>query len=73
MAAGQALRRYRNVVQDLRPDDPFFITRYGQRNSRWAVHMMMANCGRAADVEGVRCSLHLAVLLFAAITIWRAR
>jgi site-specific recombinase XerC len=28
MAAGQALRRYRHVVQDLRPGDPFFITRY---------------------------------------------
>jgi integrase/recombinase XerD len=27
MATGQALRRYRNVVQDLRPGDPFFITR----------------------------------------------
>ncbi len=58
MATGQALRRYRNAVQDLRPGDPFFITRYGQRASRWAVHMMMANCGRAAGIEGVRCSPH---------------
>jgi integrase/recombinase XerD len=58
MAAGQALRRYRNVVQDLRPGDPFFITRYGHRISRWAVHMMMANSGRAAGIEGVRCSPH---------------
>jgi integrase/recombinase XerD len=57
-AAGQALRRYRNVVQDLRPGDPFFITRYGHRTSRWAVHTMMTNSGRAAGIEGVRCSPH---------------
>jgi site-specific recombinase XerC len=58
MTAGQALRRYRKVVQDLRLGDPFFITRYGERTSRWAVQMMMANCGRAAGIEGVRCSPH---------------
>jgi integrase/recombinase XerD len=56
MATGQALRRYRNVVQDLRSGDPFFITRYGHRTSRWAVHTMMANSGRAAGIDGVRCS-----------------
>jgi integrase/recombinase XerD len=58
MTVGQALRRYRNLVQDLRPGDPFFITRYGHRTSRWAVHMMMTNSGRAAGIEGVRCSPH---------------
>ncbi len=58
IATGQALRRYRNVVQDLRPGDPFFITRCGHRTSRWAVHTMMANSGRAAGIEGVRCSPH---------------
>jgi integrase/recombinase XerD len=57
-AAAQALRRYRNSVEDLRPGDPFFITRYGRRTSRWAVQVMMANAGRAAGIEGVRCSPH---------------
>ena len=57
-AAAHALRRYRSVVEDLRPGDPFFITRYGRRTSRWAVQQMVANCGRAATIEGVRCSPH---------------
>jgi len=57
-AAAQALRRYGSAVQDLLPGDPFFITRYGRRTSRWAVQMMMANCGRAARIDGVRCSPH---------------
>jgi integrase/recombinase XerD len=56
--AAHALRRYRGVVEDLRPGDPFFITRYGRRTSRWAIQQMMAHCGRAAGVEGVRCSPH---------------
>jgi integrase/recombinase XerD len=58
MATAHALRRYRSIVEDLRPGDPFFITRYGCRTSRWAVHMMMAHSGRAAGIEGVRCSPH---------------
>lgn len=58
MATAQALRRYRSVVEDLRPGDPFFITRYGCRTSRWAVQVMMTNCGRAAGIQGVRCSPH---------------
>jgi integrase/recombinase XerD len=57
-STGQALRRYRSAVEDLRQGDPFFITRGGRRTSRWAVHMMMADCGRMAGIEGVRCSPH---------------
>jgi site-specific recombinase XerD len=41
-ATAQVLRRYRSSVEDLRVGDPFFITRYGRRMSRWAVHMMIA-------------------------------
>ncbi len=29
-AATRAMRRYRGAVDDLRPGDPFFITRYGR-------------------------------------------
>lgn len=57
-ATAHALRRYRGLVEDLRPGDPFFITRYGRRTSRWAVQQMMADCGRAARIDGVRCSPH---------------
>lgn len=57
-ATAQALRRYRAAVEDLRPGDPFFITRYGRRTSRWAVHAMIAERGRMAGIEGVRCSPH---------------
>ena len=56
--AAQALRRYRSAVEDLRPGDPFFITRYGRRMSRWAVHMMITQHGSAAGIAGVRCSPH---------------
>ncbi len=57
-AASQALRRYRSAVQDLRAGDPFFITRYGRRMSRWAVHLMIGQHSRATGVAGVRCSPH---------------
>jgi integrase/recombinase XerD len=57
-AVAQALRRYRSAVEDLRPGDPFLITRYGGRMSRWAVHMMIAQHGSAAGIVGVRCSPH---------------
>ncbi|MGH2572607.1 MAG: tyrosine-type recombinase/integrase [Actinomycetota bacterium] len=57
-AVAQALRRYRSAVEDLRPGDPFFITRYGGRMSRWAIHMMIAQHGSAAGIAGVRCSPH---------------
>jgi site-specific recombinase XerD len=45
-AAADALRRYRSVVEDLRPGDPFFITRYGRRTSRWAVQTTFAELRR---------------------------
>jgi integrase/recombinase XerD len=58
-AAGQALGRYRNAVEDLRAADPFFITRYGRRMSRRAVHEMITHHGQmAGGIEGVRCSPH---------------
>lgn len=54
----QALRRYQRLLEDLRPDDPFFISRYGGRISRKSVHELVARYGKAAGIEGVRCSPH---------------
>jgi len=57
-ATSQALRRYRSAVEDLRPGDPFFITRYGCRMSRRAAYDVIGQHAAAAGVEGVRCSPH---------------
>ncbi len=57
-ATARALRRYRSAVEDLRAGDPFFITRYGRRMSRWSVHMMIGQHAREAGIEGVRCLPH---------------
>ncbi|MGH2724362.1 MAG: tyrosine-type recombinase/integrase [Actinomycetota bacterium] len=54
----QALRRYQRLLEDLRPEDPFFVSRYGERISRKSVHELVAGYGKAAGVEGVRCSPH---------------
>ena len=45
-------------MEDLRSGDPFFITRYGRRMSRWAVDMTIGQHARVAGIEGVRCSPH---------------
>ncbi len=58
-ATAQALRRYTTSVEDLRTGDPFFITRYGRRISRRAVHEMITHHGQMSGrIEGVRCSPH---------------
>ena len=58
-ATAQALRRYESAVEDLRSGDPFFITRYGRRMSRRAVHEMMTLYGRRErGMDGARCSPH---------------
>ena len=57
-AATQALRRYQRGLADLRPGDPFFISRYSGRISRKSVHELVARYGQAAGIEGVRCSPH---------------
>jgi integrase/recombinase XerD len=54
----QALRRYQRLLEDLRPEDPFFISRYGGRITRKSVHELVAKYGKAAGIEGVRCSPH---------------
>jgi integrase/recombinase XerD len=57
-AVTQALRRYQRMLEDLRPEDPFFVSRYGGRISRKSVHELVARYGKAAGIEGVRCSPH---------------
>jgi integrase/recombinase XerD len=57
-AATQALRRYKRALADLRPGDPFFISRYAGRITRKSVHEMVARYGKKAGIEGVRCSPH---------------
>jgi integrase/recombinase XerD len=56
--AKQALLRYRNAVDGLMPDDPFFISYRGRRLDRSVITDMVADYGRAARIEGVRCSPH---------------
>lgn len=57
-AATQALRRYQRGLADLRPGDPFFISRYGGRITRKSVHELVTRYGKKAGIEGVRCSPH---------------
>jgi integrase/recombinase XerD len=57
-ATCQALGRYVGAVDDLRPGDPFFISYRGRRLSRWYVREILAEYGRKAGIEGVRCSPH---------------
>lgn len=56
--ATRALQRYRNAVDGLQPDDPFFISYRGRRLDRTMITTMVAEYGRAAGISGVRCSPH---------------
>jgi integrase/recombinase XerD len=57
-ATCQALARYFGALDDLRPGDPFFISCRGRRLSRWYAREVIADYGRRAGNEGVRCSPH---------------
>jgi site-specific recombinase XerD len=48
--ATQVLRRYQRGLTDLRPGDPFFISRYGGRITRKSVHELVARYGEKAGV-----------------------
>jgi len=54
----RALQKYRNAVDGLRPDDPFFISYRGKRLDRSVISEMVGTYGRQAGVTGVRCSPH---------------
>lgn len=54
----QALRRYERSLAELRPGDPFFISRYGGGITRKSVHELVTRYGKKAGIEGVRCSPH---------------
>jgi integrase/recombinase XerD len=56
--ATQALIRYLNAVDGLMLDDPFFISYRVRRLDRSVISGMVADYGRAAGMEGVRCSPH---------------
>jgi integrase/recombinase XerD len=56
--ATRALQRYRNAVDGLRPDDPFFISYRGRRLGRSDISGMVATYGHEAGIAGVRCSPH---------------
>lgn len=53
-----AALRYRRLVANLRPNDPFFITQHGTGISRHQAHDIVAGYGKKAGIEGVRCSPH---------------
>jgi hypothetical protein len=40
------------------PEDRFFVSRYGDRITRKSVYELVARYGKAARIEGVRCSRH---------------
>jgi site-specific recombinase XerC len=52
--ATRALQRYRNAVDGLQHDDPFFIPYRGRRLDRSVITDMVADYGRAAGITGVR-------------------
>lgn len=56
--AARSLQRYRNAVDGLMPDDPFFISVRGRRLDRSVITDMVSEYGRAAGIDGVRCSPH---------------
>ena len=56
--ATRALLRYRNAVDGLQPDDPFFISYRGRRLDRSVITDMVADYGRVGGIQGVRCSPH---------------
>jgi integrase/recombinase XerD len=56
--AVRALQRYRNAVDGLEPDDPFFISYRGRRLDRSVISDMVSECGKGASITGVRCSPH---------------
>jgi integrase/recombinase XerD len=57
-ATWQALSRYRQVIEDLRPGDPFFISCSGRRLAREQVREIVAVYGEKAGVREVRCLPH---------------
>lgn len=57
-AACRALSRYQGAVEDLREDDPFFISCRGRRLSRGQVAEIVAAYGKRSGIQGVRCSPH---------------
>lgn len=56
--AARALQRYRNAVDGLMPDDPFFISVRGRRLDRSVITDIVSEYGRVAGIQGVRCSPH---------------
>lgn len=56
--ATRALQRYKNAVDGLRADDPFFISIRGRRLDRSVIAGMVSEYGRAAGIQGLRCSPH---------------
>lgn len=56
--SARALQRYRNAVDGLQHDDPFFISYRGKRLDRSVITGMVSEYGKAASIAGVRCSPH---------------
>lgn len=56
-AATRSLQRYRNAVDGLQDDDPFFISYRGRRLDRSVITDMVADYGRAAGITRARCRL----------------
>jgi integrase/recombinase XerD len=54
----RALHRYRASVEDLRSDDPFFISCRGKPLDRQYLRAIVAGYGEKAGITGVRCSPH---------------
>jgi integrase/recombinase XerD len=56
--ASRALHRYRASVEDLRADDPFFISCRGRPLDRQYLRAVVAGYGKKVGITGVRCSPH---------------
>lgn len=56
--ASRALHRYCDSIEDLRSDDPFFISYRGKRLDRQYLRAFVAGYGEKASFTGVRCSPH---------------
>lgn len=56
--AALAASRYRRLVKDQEPNDPFFITHHGGRLNRHSIQDRMKDYGAQAGIKGVRCSPH---------------
>jgi len=57
-ASALAAARYRRTVQDLEPEDPFFITQYGREMNRRTIYDIVHDYGLRSGIKGVRCSPH---------------